>query len=264
MTRPCPACEATRATRLAAYSPPGWDVVSCDACGFVYLANPATYEALKEDLAWEKTYVEKTKKGGSSPVSGLNRRLRKWVGHRPGSRGDQAWMRAFGKGAVLDIGCGDFLRPPAPMVPYGIELSTALHAKIDPIMRARGGYCLQAPGAEGIWQFAPEFFNGVLMSSYLEHEVDVARVLSGAYRTLKPGAAVFVRVPNFGSLNRRVMGARWCGFRYPDHVNYFTLASLRRVAARAGFSTQLLNRANLWVDDNIQALLIKPQHPSGA
>ena len=74
---------------------------------------------------------------------------------------------------------------------------------------------------------------------------------------MMPGGKVFVRVPNYGSLNRRVMGARWCGFRYPDHVNYFTSATLRTMAAMAGFSMQIVNRANLWIDDNIQALLIK-------
>ncbi|MFZ1727057.1 MAG: methyltransferase domain-containing protein, partial [Albidovulum sp.] len=135
--------------------------------------------------------------------------------------------------------------------------SNALHARVDPLMRARGGYCLKAPGAEAIWQFDANFFTGVIMSSYLEHEVEAARVLSGAQRALVPGGKVFVRVPNYGSLNRRVMGARWCGFRYPDHVNYFTPASLRAMAARAGFSMQIVNRANLWLDDNIQALLIK-------
>jgi predicted SAM-dependent methyltransferase len=96
------------------------------------------------------------------------------------------------------------------------------------------------------------------MSSYLEHEVEMTRVLEGVFRTLKSGGQAFIRVPNYGSLNRRVMGRKWCGFRYPDHVNYFTLASLRKVAAKAGFDTKLVNRANLWVDDNIQALLVKP------
>jgi predicted SAM-dependent methyltransferase len=95
------------------------------------------------------------------------------------------------------------------------------------------------------------------MFSYLEHEANVARVLDGAFRALKPGGAVFVRVPNFGSVNRRVIGPKWCGFRYPDHVNYFTLSSLRQVAARAGFETRLVNRLNLWFDDNIQVLLTK-------
>lgn len=257
-TRSCPACDSTRATRLAAYSPPGWDVVECDACGFVYLANPATYEALKEEFAWEKTYAEKSKKGGSSPLSGLNRRVRRLLGHRSGGRAERVWSRLFANGNILDIGCGEFLRPPEGATPFGIELSDGLHLRVDPQMRARGGYCLHAAGAEGIWQFPPDFFDGIIMSSYLEHEVEVMKVLTGAHRALKQGGRIFVRAPNFASLNRRVMGAKWCGFRYPDHVNYFTLASLSSIAAKAGFETQLMNRASLWVDDNIQALLVKP------
>ncbi|MFZ1728423.1 MAG: hypothetical protein WAU13_17420, partial [Albidovulum sp.] len=73
-SRPCPHCDTRDATRIAAYSKGEWDVVACDACGFVYLANPVSYADLSEELAWEKTYVEKAQKGGSSPLSGLNRR----------------------------------------------------------------------------------------------------------------------------------------------------------------------------------------------
>jgi SAM-dependent methyltransferase len=255
--RPCPACGAARAARIAAYSPPGWDVCTCGDCGFVYLANPATYAALRDEFAWEKTYEAKARRGGSSPLSGLNRRLRRRLGHRSGGRAEKVWSRLFATGNILDIGCGEFLRPPAGATPFGIELSRELHARVDPRMRERGGYCLHAPGADGIWQFAPDFFDGIIMSSYLEHEVEVMKVLTGARRALKPGGRVFVRVPNFGSLNRRVMGARWCGFRYPDHVNYFTLASLRRVAANAGFTTEPMTPATLWLDDNIQALLVR-------
>ncbi|MGB5871751.1 MAG: class I SAM-dependent methyltransferase [Albidovulum sp.] len=259
--RPCPACDASDASRIAAYSRGEWDVVACDPCGFVYLQNPVTYEALKEDFAWEKAYAaSKVEKRGSSPLSGLNRRIRKALGHRSGRRGEKVWTRAFGQGRILDIGCGDYLRPSKPMIPYGVELSSELHARVDPLMRARGGYCLHAPGAEGIWQFDAGFFDGIIMSSYLEHETEMRRVLEGAFRAPKPGGAVFIRVPNYASLNRRVMGPKWCGFRYPDHVNYFTLASLTRVAGLSGFLTKLVNRTTLWVDDNIQVLLIKPQH----
>ncbi|MFM2355686.1 MAG: hypothetical protein RLZZ528_1422 [Pseudomonadota bacterium] len=255
--RACPSCAGTAATRLDAYSPDGWDVVRCDACAFVYLRNPPPYEALEEDFAWEKTYEAKKEKGGSTSFSATNRALRQKLRIRPGRRSERAYTRAFGSGRVLDVGCGDGARIGAPMVPYGIELSRALWAEADARMRDRGGYCLHAAGAEGIWQFDEGFFDGIVMFSYLEHEANVARVLDGAFRALKPGGAVFVRVPNFGSVNRRVIGPKWCGFRYPDHVNYFTLSSLRQVAARAGFETRLVNRLNLWFDDNIQVLLTK-------
>lgn len=255
--RPCPSCTGTRATRIDAYSPDGWDVVACDACGFVFLQNPPPYEALEEDFAWEKTYVAKKERGGSTGFSATNRALRKRLGHRPGKRGEAAYARTFGSGRVLDVGCGSGTRVRAPMIPFGIELSRALWAEADATMRAQGGYCLHAAGADGIWQFEPGFFDGIVMHSYLEHETEVSRVLEGANRALKTDGNVFVRVPNYGSLNRKVIGPKWCGFRYPDHVNYFTLASLREIAARAGFDTKLVNRISLWVDDNIQVLLKK-------
>lgn len=253
--RPCPACGTDHAKRLEAYSPAEWDVVECQTCGFVYLRNPPPYQALKEDFAWEKTYAEKKKKGGSTGLSGFNRWLRGKLGLTGGKRGDKLFPRLFGAGKVLDIGCGDRIRTEPPITPYGIEISTALQARADAAMRARGGFCLHDAGADGVWKLDEGFFDGVILHSYLEHEADPLRVLKGIHRALKPGGVVYVRVPNFGSLNRRVVGATWCGFRHPDHVNYFTLASLRDMAAKAGFSTELLNRANLWVDDNIQALL---------
>lgn len=255
--RNCPVCDQDSASRIAAYSPDPWDVVSCDGCGFVFLRNAPDYEVLEEDLAWEKTYVAKkeTSGRGSTLFSPLARKIRNALKMR---REKTALFRqCFNDGHVLDIGCGwgQLIQP--PMTPYGIELSTALHRIADDRMRERGGFCLQGAGAERIWDFDEGHFDGVIMHSYLEHEKQVMEVLKGAFRALKPTGAVFIRVPNFGSLNRRVIGPKWCGFRYPDHVNYFTLQSLRDVAARAGFVTELVNKITLPVDDNISVLLRK-------
>ncbi len=125
------------------------------------------------------------------------------------------------------------------------------------MMRAQGGYCVHGPGAEAIWAFEPETFDGIVMSSYLEHEEEPLKVLKGAARALKPTGKIYVRVPNFGGLNRRVTGRKWVGFRWPDHVNYFTVADLRRIAAMAGLEVQLLNPIRLPFDDNINALLVR-------
>ena len=78
--RPCPACDGTRATRIDAYSPDGWNIVACDACGFTFLQNPPPYAALEEDLAWEKTYVAKREQAGSNGFSATNSRLRARLG----------------------------------------------------------------------------------------------------------------------------------------------------------------------------------------
>jgi SAM-dependent methyltransferase len=242
---------------IPAYSPEPWVVVGCRNCAFVYLQNPPEYQALVSEFAWEKTYADKKAKGGSTALSDSNRRLRKRIGYRGRTRSERL-VSIFGLGKVLDIGCGEGARIQPPLIPYGIELSAELHSQADAFMRSRGGYCLHAPGAEGLAQFESGFFDGVLMHSYLEHEINVQTTLAGAYQVLRPGGKVFVRVPNYGSINRRVIGPTWCGFRYPDHVNYFTYNRLRRMAEAVGFSTTLVNRYNLWLDDNVQALLHKP------
>jgi SAM-dependent methyltransferase len=256
--RVCPCCDRGASSVIQKYSPEPWIIATCKSCGFTYLRNPPVYEAFVEEFAWEKTYEKKKTLGGSTAFSRTNRAARNFVGYKSRSRATKM-LDIFRTGNVLDIGCGDGQRLHPPLVPYGIELSASLHQKADQAMRNRGGYCLHAPGAEGIWQFEPEMFDGILMNSYLEHEVNTMKVLKGAARVLKQDGQIFIRVPNFGSLNRRVIGNKWCGFRYPDHVNYFTLPSLREIAARAGFQTRLVNKFNLWVDDNIHVLLTKSQ-----
>lgn len=255
--RACPVCSTDEAETLAEYSPAPWVIAACKSCGFVYLRNPPAYQALVEDFAWEKTHGEKKETGrGSTRLSPLIRKLRAALGltHRDKSSKFRRW---FHDGHVLDIGCGHARRIKPPMTPYGIELSAGLQEIADAEMRQHGGYCLHGAGAEAIWDFPEKTFDGILMHSYLEHETDVMGVLRGAHRALKDDGGAFIRVPNFASINRRVVGPNWCGFRYPDHVNYFTLSSLRDVGARAGFTTQLVNRLALPFDDNISVLLRK-------
>ncbi|MFT6673880.1 MAG: SAM-dependent methyltransferase [Sulfitobacter sp.] len=254
--RDCPVCNSSTATALPDYSPEHWKLCRCGGCDLVYLRNPAAYAALKQDLAWEKTFAEKkTATAGSTRFSPHVRALRKRLGMTRDKTA--AFRRWFNEGHVLDIGCGLGRRIQPPMTPYGIELSTAQHRLADRAMRPLGGYCIHGAGAEAIWKFDARQFDGIVMFSYLEHETNVMSVLRGAHRALKDRGCVFIRVPNFGSLNRRVIGPNWCGFRYPDHVNYFTLATLSATARRVGFTAALVNRLTLPLDDNISVLLRK-------
>ena len=262
--RHCPACEANDPSTIEAFSPEPWNVATCGACGFVYLTNPPAYEALEEDFAWEKTFeAKKTASKGSTVFSPLARKVKEKT--KLFLRDRDAKMRQwFNNGRVLDIGCGSGLRIPEPMTPYGIELSKMLHAEADANMRARGGECIHGAGADAIWEFPESHFDGIIMNSYLEHETEVMKVLKGAARAIKSTGKLFVRVPNYASLNRHVIGKTWCGFRYPDHVNYFTRGSLTRVARAAGFTLEITNPLTLPIDDNINALLSPTAQIQGA
>lgn len=82
-------------------------------------------------------------------------------------------------------------------------------------------------------------------------------LLASVHMVLRDDGIIFVRVPNYASLNRMVRGGQWCGFRYPDHVNYFTPYTLSRMAGDSGFHMDLLNALKIAIDDNIKAVLTK-------
>ncbi len=92
-----------------------------------------------------------------------------------------------------------------------------------------------APVLRGLEGVASGSAAGAIARNYLEHETRPRDVLSELFRTLEAGAAVVIKVPNHGSLPRRFRGANWCGYRFPDHVNYFTPDTLTRLLTETGF-----------------------------
>jgi len=73
-------------------------------------------------------------------------------------------------------------------------------------------------------------------------------------RVLCSNGVVIIKVSNFDCWNRHLQGAGWPGFRFPDHVNYFTAATIRRIVARADLRVARFNQLdhlpssdNLWI-----------------
>lgn len=255
-TRACPACERQEARVLPRYSTPRWQVAECSNCGFVYLRNPPVYERMVEEFAWEKTkVVEKKRREEARPaIMKIDRSTRWRLGAFKQKRKD-LYRSLFKPGRVLDVGCGEGRNIRKPFVPYGIEISKALYEKAAANMSKRGGQAVHGPAAEAIATFPDGFFSGVVLSSVVEHEVRPMQLLSHVARVLEQDGKAFIRVPNFGSLNRVITGGHWCGFRHPDHVNYFTANSLRSMAADTGLAMKLLHPVRTPFDDNINAVL---------
>ena len=170
------------------------------------------------------------------------------------SRGE-FYRGLFRQGRILDVGCGGSAGPPDPFVPFGIEISRALFEQSKLKMQARGGNAVHGSAADAITQFPDNFFSGVIMSSVVEHEKQPKKLLANVARVLERDGTAYIRVPNFGGANRSIMGPKWCGFRYPDHVNYFTVSTLGRLVAECGLRLRLLNPIRLPFDDNINAVL---------
>jgi len=242
------------------YSQGVWQVKTCPGCGFVYTDPAPDYSALSHVMAWERTTkVEEQRRAEARPISSpLSKATRFRLRLLPRRQAHDLIARYAAPGNVIDIGCGSGERSldlSDDFVPYGIEISDALAAKAKIILASRGGTAIHAPASDGLNQFTDGFFTGATLRAYLEHEAQPKAVLNALYRVLAPRGIAIVKVPNYGSLNRRVMGRNWCGFRWPDHLNYFTPKSLAAMAGAAGFTCRFGVLGALPTSDNMWAVL---------
>jgi SAM-dependent methyltransferase len=262
--RDCPLCGSSNANMPPSrYSHGPWMIKDCPRCGFVYIDSAPSYEIQFEKMAWERTTkVEQHRRAEIRPISFKASKRTRFRLHILPKRTMLGYIAKRSRGGnVLDLGCGrgQALKYfPAAFTPFGIEISSEAVARADQIFRARGGYAINAPCVEGLGHFPESFFAAASLLSYLEHEAEPLPVLENLHRVLAPTGFAVVKVPNYGSLNRSVMGSRWCGFRYPDHLNYFTPKTLRVMAAKAGFETDFGLTGALPTSDNMWAVLTKP------
>jgi SAM-dependent methyltransferase len=263
-TRACPICgDANAATPAGPYGTAEWPIIACAGCGFVHMRVVPETEELVENLAWDKTYAaEQSRRAREQPVATwLDTHMRWRLNMFPRTEPVDLVNRLGGEaGPVVDLGCGSggFLRRlDARFTPYGIEISAALAARASEVVEGRGGRIVADSAHDGLAAFPDGFFAGALLRSYLEHDADARAVVLMLGRKLRAGGIAALKVPNFGSVNRMVRGAKWCGIRLPDHVNYFTKASLTALAGQAGLAIRFPLMLSLPTDDNVVAILRK-------
>lgn len=244
--RVCPLCRHDNANGQKLYPDITWGLTDCAECGFVYLETVPDYEDLTETIGWEQSWRdEKTRRQAQEPVL-HSLQVGSQVVRRMAKRDKLTRLirKFIGRGRMLDVGCGVGHRAhrwPEAIVPYGIDIEAEAVAVADKLFRARGGYAICASAVAGLAKFEDDFFDGALMRAYLEHESSPLEVLGALRRKRKDESAVIIKVPNYGCLNRRVRGRKWCGYRFPDHVNYFTPESLTRLLDIAGYSVMRFN-----------------------
>ncbi len=282
--RVCPLAERATATDVIdGLAPPPWVVRRCRETGFVFLENPPGYDSLKQDLAWQVTYQRESQQRARAEP--LRYALSRWVKHlrrdvikrhkvadmtlalaarAAGERRDGAAVH------MVDVGCGwggllglvmERLPPDLRLrcVPHGIELSTELARLSNDALAAYGGRCEHASAVDGMARFAPGSLDVVVLSSFLEHELAPLPLLRHCRAALRDGGVVLVKVPNHASWNRALRGPRWCGYRWPDHVNYFSPDTLRAMAEKAGLAVERMGwRDRLPLSDSLYAVLRRP------
>lgn len=259
MRRLCPQCGTDNDGVAPAHHRDPWNVLSCTGCGFVYLDRAPVYDELFETMAWRKNWQrEEKRRKKARPLSYKASKMTRWRLHIfPRKQVDELIMREVDSGNVVDIGCalgGRLAGLPERYIPFGVEIESASAAEAQKLFSARGGRAVNASSLDGLKEFEDNFFQAATMRSYLEHEVQPKEVLAEISRTLAPGGIAVIKVPNYSAMMRHVMGLEWSGFRFPDHVNYFTPTSLRRMvestglkARRFGPTWRLPTSDNMWM-----------------
>lgn len=274
----CPILETETEAKPTDYSRGPWVVVQCQTTDLVFLANPPSYEQLAEQYAWEKTWQEESRRRRESQP--IVSRLSSWVKRLrstllPRSRKMFSLIcQAVAEREIteplrfLDIGCGcgTIMREVQQLlqsrgfdsVPTGIEVSQQLASIAQEKIAEFGGNVIVKGSVDGVAQLETGSIDLAIMSSFLEHEYQPRRLFRELRRVLTPDGSMVVKVPNFASWNRVVRGKNWSGFRYPDHVSYFTPRTLATLAKRENFAVSRQGLSDCFpLNDNMYAVLKK-------
>ncbi len=217
-----PVCVLCGAPQRLLFRKHGWDFVRCGACGLVSLAplpTPATLEA-----HYEASYTS----GTYGAVFAAAEAVRTAIARRR----FELVAPALPPGRWLDVGAstGSFvaLAAAAGMAAEGIELSDVAVARA----RARG---LTVHRAHAETFAPPQRFAAVTAFDVTEHLLDPGAFVRRVATWLEPTGALALTVPNVASLAARLLGRQWFYYVPPEHVHYFTPATIRRLLEKNGF-----------------------------
>lgn len=254
-----------------------WLLVRCPKTDFTFIANPPSYDRLSEEFAWEKTLestrAEKQKK---ERLMGRVSTLAKQVKFLINPKRNRIFNVAksvvqadqLNEIRILDVGCGNgklmvdfchrFAKSNIQVVPVGIEVSHQLAEESNERFAQNGGEVIENNAIDGMKSVEPGTIDMVIMHSFLEHEAQPIELLDAIHSAIQPQGSVVLKVPNFDCWNRKLRGKRWPGYRYPDHVSYFTPSTLEMLANNANFDVARQNWSDrLPMSDNMYAVLKK-------
>ncbi len=145
-------------------------------------------------------------------------------------------------GRLLDVGCGGgfFVREAAAagFSAEGTEVSAAA-AEF-----ARGMGVRVHLGTLASSGLAPGAFDVVTLFEVVEHLATPAALVAEAAALLRPGGLLYLTTPNYGSLSRRLLGARW-SLISRQHPSLFAARGLAALCRRAGLEPVRIGSRNI-------------------
>jgi SAM-dependent methyltransferase len=218
----CPACRQPTAHRLL-YSKNGCDILQCADCGL----GRAQASGFDPGAYYTGDYFSGGHADGYADYRGAEPVLRREFAHTAD------FIRTYRAGGrLLDVGCayGFFLQEAKRFYDVaGIELAedAAAHA------RANGLHVISGVADEDTLAMLG-MMDVIVLLDVIEHLPDPHGTLQLCARHLNPGGIIVITTGDFASLYARLAGARWRLMTPPQHLWYFTRASIERMAGSLG------------------------------
>jgi len=168
--------------------------------------------------------------------------------------GDISFHQSKGQGRLLDIGCNEgrglqFYKNNG-FEPDGIELnSNATKCAREKGFNVHNGT---------IVSYSPEYFyDVVVLSNVLEHDLDPVAFLKNINKLLKPGGEIWISCPNDKSIYKSLFGKYWINWHIPFHIFQFTSDNLKFVLNKTGYQlmAKKYQTPSLWITQSLLSFL---------
>jgi 2-polyprenyl-3-methyl-5-hydroxy-6-metoxy-1,4-benzoquinol methylase len=230
------------------YQKEGTQIIDCEICGFKHI-NPVPSDT-EIDSFYKKTYFNQIREG----KKGMN--LKHFLEGENEANSEMQWLKSTSYSDVneilshlideksrnlCDVGCGSgfFLKymsnlgwnsigiEPSENADYESQNLRIFNTTLDVFISQYKEY--------------NHFFDAVTLFGVLEHATNPSGMIDSVKQLLKPGGILFVNVPNDFSVlqlaaNKSLNIEPWWP-SIPDHINYFSMDSLKKFLESTGFST---------------------------
>lgn len=195
-------------------------LVQCGNCGFVFAGSiPGTDTLLRHYEGYgRKNYLSPITVKRYEELLTIFERFRK-------------------NNRLLDVGCG---------IGYFLVVAKAKNWEVhgteftdDAIRICREKGLTVQQGMLQTGNYEPSSFDVITTFEVIEHINNPKEEVRKFHSLLRKGGIVYVTTPNFQSLSRLLLREKWNVIAYPEHLSYYTQATLTRLFTEAGFS--LLN-----------------------